>query len=116
MTEFRSASLTAAVVVAASLAGASALADTPPARIGNVWHGLAHEPVPASVTSQEQAAGISLPAQRDKAETEEVETLCERLLRDEGLATAPARTLAPALPYFQPAINPLSRRPVGRPL
>jgi hypothetical protein len=37
--------------------------------------------------SQERAAGIALPPERESAETNEVENLCERLLGDEDGAT-----------------------------
>jgi hypothetical protein len=58
-----------------------------PPRIANVWDGMAHEPNPSLVTAQERAAGIGLRPEREQAETSEVETHCERLLRDEGLTT-----------------------------
>jgi hypothetical protein len=76
------------MIVAASLASIPALGapvNTPPARIGNVWNGTAHEPDPLVVASQERRSSIALPPQREKAETDEVESLYERLVRDEGL-------------------------------
>ena len=78
------------IAVAASLASIPALgapSNTPPARTANVWNGTAHEPDPLSVASQERQSGIALPPQREKAETDEVENLYERLARDEGLTT-----------------------------
>lgn len=55
---------------------------TVPTREGNIWGGRDHQPRPAQVTRDEQAAGIAPPSQQEHATTQEVEHLYQYLMRD----------------------------------
>jgi hypothetical protein len=76
-------------------------AAEPPSRIGNIWAGRAHEPDPSVVESDLKAKGYALPPQKNRVETDEVEDLYQRLLREEdghGQQTASRGSRNPAVP------------------
>ena len=75
----------AAVLSAAGLATAPARAaefidrPQPPARIGNVYGGLSHQPTRGDVEARERAARLQLDAARQSADDAEVERLFKQL-------------------------------------
>ena len=80
--------ITMLAAVLATMASGTALAQTQvPTRVGNIWNGRDHEPVPGDVMRKEQATGIAPSPQHQQANTDEVETLYQDLMRSEGAPT-----------------------------
>ncbi len=78
------------------MAGTAAAQDNkPPARIGNVYDGTAHEPNPGAVRAGESAAGVLPPASVSKGENKTIEQLNKQLQRNSAPSNAaPAESLA----------------------
>ena len=55
----------------------------PPAREGNIWGGVAHQPTRGGVQEQEKAAGIALPSQQQKTLNQDVDQLYRELMTRE---------------------------------
>jgi hypothetical protein len=53
----------------------------PPSRNGNIWGGVAHQPTPSIVRSQEKAAGLQPSPQDETRQDEAVERLGRELLK-----------------------------------
>ena len=66
--------------LACVLGGLPVSAQTPPARIGNVYDGTAHEPNPAAVHQSESAAGVAAPPAEQKKEEDTVQQIDKQLL------------------------------------
>ena len=66
--------------LACVLGSMTAAAQTPPARIGNVYDGTAHQPTPGAVQPNEQAAGVAPPPAQQKKEDDTVRQLDKQLL------------------------------------
>ena len=82
--------LFAAPVLAAPPVGASppgSLAPSsegpPPARIGNIWEGLPHQPNQADVGAAEQELGLAPSSQHDRQVEKELQELGNQLLKEE---------------------------------
>lgn len=74
-------------IIVATAAASPALAQftqEPPARIGNIWDGRAHEPDPATVDSDLKALGDAPRPGRERVVNDEVEDLYQRLIREEA--------------------------------
>lgn len=86
MTMHRSVGGLAAFVVAALAAspGLGVAQTQVPAREGNIWGGLNHEPTPSQVLPQEEAAGVGQRPAQQKKQNDDVETLFRSLMRAEG--------------------------------
>ena len=84
-----------ALFASLSMAGAAAAQDSsPPARIGNVYNGTAHEPDPGVVHSQEKAAGVALPPGAVKQDNKAVEQLDKNIQNNGAASVGPAKSLA----------------------
>ena len=66
--------------VACMIGSLGAAAQTPPARIGNVYDGTAHQPNPGAVRAGEQAAGVAAPPAQQKKEDDTIRQLDKQLL------------------------------------
>ena len=66
--------------LACMLGGTGAAAQTPPARIGNVYDGTAHQPTPGVVHQNEHAAGVAPPPAQQKREADTVRQIDRQLL------------------------------------
>jgi len=55
--------------------------DQIPTRLGNIWGGDDHEPVPGEVLQREDAAGLLGSASQQRARDDEVEQLARELMR-----------------------------------
>ena len=71
----------AAVVAVAP--GAAIAQGQVPAREGNIWGGVNHEPNPAQVGPQERAAGLDAPGSAQE-QNDDVDRLYRSLMRAEG--------------------------------
>ena len=84
----RTVSILCATLLAAALTAPAciSLAQTqqaqPPPREDNRWGGLSHQPTEAEVQQQENAAGLALPSQQQKAATQDVEQMYQNLMKD----------------------------------
>jgi hypothetical protein len=54
-------------------------AQAQPARIGNVWGGEAHEPIPGEVHGRERDAGVALSDQQAQEQQDELDRLGKQL-------------------------------------
>jgi hypothetical protein len=66
------------------------VAGAPPARIGNIWDGRAHEPNPATVDNDLKSLGYAPKPARERVVTGEVEDIYQHLIQAE--ATHPQAT------------------------
>jgi hypothetical protein len=82
------------MVIAIGLASLPAL-GAPPDRVANIWGGVAHEPDPSLVSTQERAAGIAPSLERERAIDDEVEAEAQNLLRSEGITPKSPNTAHP---------------------
>jgi hypothetical protein len=74
-------------IIIATAAASPAFAQParePPARIGNIWDGRAHEPDPATVDSDLKALGDAPKPGRERATNDEVEDLYQQLIQEEA--------------------------------
>jgi hypothetical protein len=83
--------LVLAAIVAFGFSGA-AMAEgmngsSPPTQIGNIANGNDYQPTPSEVVPREEAAGIALPGEREKAISQDLDRMDADLLRSEGLST-----------------------------
>lgn len=78
------------------IAGTAAAQDNkPPARIGNIYDGTAHEPSPGAVRAGESAAGVLPPASVAKGENSAIQQLDKQVQRNSTPSNAaPAESLA----------------------
>jgi hypothetical protein len=73
--------ISGALVLAALLILGPSVTLADPARNANIWNWKDHEPVPSEVQKKEQAAGIALSPQQQRADDREVERLYRSLQR-----------------------------------
>jgi hypothetical protein len=66
-----------------TLAAGGLAQAAPPARDGNVWDGIAHEPNPGLVHDKERAAGVLPSQQQESAQVNAVERLARGMLQQE---------------------------------
>jgi len=59
----------------------------PPAREGNIWGDVAHQPTRGEVQEQEKAVGIALPSQQQKTLNQDVDQLYRELVTREAPQT-----------------------------
>ena len=71
--------ISGALVLAALLILGPSVTLADPARNANIWNWKDHEPVPSEVQKKEQAAGIALTPQQQRADDREVERLYRSL-------------------------------------
>ena len=64
----------------ACMLGAGAVAQTPPARIGNTYDGTHHEPQPGAVHQDERSAGVAPAPRVQQKENDTVRQLDKQLL------------------------------------
>ena len=77
-----------------TMAGAAAAQDSgPPARIGNVYNGTAHEPNPGVVHSEEKAAGVAPSPGAVKQDNKAVEQLDKNVQNNGANSVGPAKSL-----------------------
>ena len=74
-------------VLAALCSTTVAIAQGPPATIGNRANGFSYQPRPGEVVPRERAAGVQPPAAQQKQTNRDLERTDRKLLRDEGLGT-----------------------------
>jgi hypothetical protein len=55
-----------------------------PAREGNIWNGVDHEPVPSEVHRDEEAAGIAPPRGQQQNADDDIEEIYHQLMRNEA--------------------------------
>jgi hypothetical protein len=73
-------------------------AETPPARNGNIWDSIPHQPRETEVAPEERALGVAPSIAQEKALNEELDTIGKRLLEDES-------THPPRIPPPPPGMN-----------
>ena len=86
-----------AIVFAASiwLPGIAAAQDAPPpARIGNIYNGTAHQPTAGGVHAAEQADGIATPGPERQAHDKALENQGQKIQQNGAQTLAPAESLA----------------------
>jgi hypothetical protein len=70
----------------AALAQEASESNRTPARIGNIWGGVDHQPTESRVRSAERAAGVAPSAQEESREEQIVRQLNQQLLQGVGSA------------------------------
>lgn len=58
-----------------------------PAREGNIWGGVAHQPTAGGVQAEERAAGIAPPPQEQKVLNQDVDQLYRQLMKEQSPGT-----------------------------
>ncbi len=75
--------------------GAAAPEQQPPARIGNIWNAIPHQPVQGDVSSAEQGVGIAPNESQSQRIDRELDELNRELLQRERSDPAIAPALKP---------------------
>ena len=73
----------------------SAAPETPPARIGNIWNAIPHQPAQGDVSSAEQGVGIAPNSSQNQRIDRELDELNRELLQREHSDPAIAPALKP---------------------
>lgn len=73
---------------------AAAQDNSPPARIGNVYNGTAHEPNAGAVRADESAAGVAPSPSAARADNKAVQQLDHQVQSNGAQSLAPAKSLA----------------------
>lgn len=69
---------------------AMAQQEQPPARIGNRWDGLSHQPTQRDVGAAEQELGVAPRADRERAINDDLDQIMKQLLSKEPNGAAAA--------------------------